>query len=65
LEKVVWGTTPSGLSLIGALLIIGAAIWVSLQKSKKSTTTAQVRRPSVDEESSLLGNSGDSGSRRV
>ncbi|ETS74528.1 hypothetical protein PFICI_14394 [Pestalotiopsis fici W106-1] len=63
LEKIVWGTTPSGLSLIGALLIIGAAIWVSLQKSKKST--GQVRRPSVDEESSLLGNSGDSGSRRV
>ncbi|KAK6189321.1 hypothetical protein LQW54_013384 [Pestalotiopsis sp. IQ-011] len=63
LEKIVWGTTPSGWSLIGALLIIGAAMWVSLQKSKK--TAAEAKPSSVDEESSLLGNSGDGGSRRV
>lgn len=63
LEKIVWGTTPSGWSLIGALLIIGAAVWVSLQKSKR--TAAEAKPSSVDEESSLLGNSGDGGSRRV
>jgi hypothetical protein len=63
LEKIVWGTTPSGLSLIGAVLIIGAAIWVSLQKSKK--TSVEPKTPVVDEESSLLGNNGDSGSRRA
>ncbi|KAI0175351.1 DUF6 domain protein [Pestalotiopsis sp. NC0098] len=63
LEKIVWGTTPSGWSLIGALLIIGAAVWVSLQKSKR--TAAEAKPSSVDEESSLLGNSGDGGARRV
>ncbi|KAK9419697.1 hypothetical protein SUNI508_07183 [Seiridium unicorne] len=63
LERIVWGTTPSGWSLIGAALIIGAAIWVSLQKSHKPAD--EIKPPVVDEESSLLGNSGDPGSRRA
>ena len=33
-ERIIWGTTPSFLSLLGASLIIGAAIWVSLQKDQ-------------------------------
>lgn len=32
IERVVWGTTPPITSLIGGGLIIGAAVWVSLQK---------------------------------
>ncbi|KAH6644957.1 hypothetical protein BKA67DRAFT_586555 [Truncatella angustata] len=61
LEKIVWGTTPAGWSFVGAVLIIGAAIWVSLQKQKKPAVEA---KPAVvDEESSLLGNTGDTGSR--
>lgn len=31
-EKLIWGTTPPVESLVGAVLIIGAAIAVSLQK---------------------------------
>ncbi|KAI1465165.1 uncharacterized protein F4812DRAFT_462010 [Daldinia caldariorum] len=52
LERVVWGTTPPAESLFGSALIIGSAIWVSLQKSE--TTTEQKARV-VDEERSLLG----------
>ncbi|OTB07925.1 hypothetical protein M426DRAFT_317432 [Hypoxylon sp. CI-4A] len=51
LERVVWGTTPPVESLFGSVLIIGSAIWVSLQKSKTPTK----QKPLVDEESSLLG----------
>jgi drug/metabolite transporter (DMT)-like permease len=63
LERVVWGTSPSGWSFIGAALIIGAAAWVSLQKNK---VPAEQMRPSpVDEESSLLGNGAEGVSRRA
>ncbi|KAI0098827.1 DUF6-domain-containing protein [Nemania sp. FL0031] len=53
IERVIWGTTPPVLSLVGSLLIIGAAIWLSLQKAKPSEV--KERTPVVDEETSLLG----------
>ncbi|KAI1332262.1 hypothetical protein F5Y16DRAFT_394336 [Xylariaceae sp. FL0255] len=49
LERAVWGTTPPLLSLAGSGLIIGAAVWLSLQKTKPEKTRAV-----VDEETSLL-----------
>ncbi|KAI1653226.1 hypothetical protein F4813DRAFT_393910 [Daldinia decipiens] len=52
LERVVWGTTPPVESLFGSALIIGSAIWVSLQKSRTAT---KQKAPVVDEERSLLG----------
>ncbi|RYO86601.1 hypothetical protein DL764_008991 [Monosporascus ibericus] len=55
-ERVVWGTTPPPLSLIGAVLIIGAAIWLSLQKNHPPVAQ---QKPVADEESSLLGSQGD------
>ncbi|KAI0550906.1 DUF6-domain-containing protein [Xylaria curta] len=53
IERVIWGTTPALLSLIGSTLIIGAAIWLSLQKAKPNE--AKERTAVVDEETSLLG----------
>ncbi|KAI0138736.1 hypothetical protein F4776DRAFT_663104 [Hypoxylon sp. NC0597] len=53
LERVVWGTTPPVESLFGSALIIGSAIWVSLQKNK---TPSPQKAVAVDEEQSLLGN---------
>ncbi|KAI0864666.1 hypothetical protein F4860DRAFT_463049 [Xylaria cubensis] len=53
IERVIWGTTPAPLSLIGSALIIGAAIWLSLQKAKPNE--AKERTAVVDEETSLLG----------
>ncbi|KAI1393270.1 uncharacterized protein F4822DRAFT_6101 [Hypoxylon trugodes] len=52
LERVVWGTTPPAESLFGSALIIGSALWVSLQKNKTPPTQ---KPPVVDEEQSLLG----------
>jgi drug/metabolite transporter (DMT)-like permease len=55
IERVVWGTTPPLESFFGAALIIGAAVWISLQKN----AAAQEKRPDVvDEESALLGGDG-------
>ncbi|KAK7187325.1 hypothetical protein DPSP01_002458 [Paraphaeosphaeria sporulosa] len=50
-ERLVWGTTPPLESLFGAVLIIGAAVWVSLQKNAVKEKGSKA----VDEESSLLG----------
>lgn len=52
IERVVWGTTPPIESLFGSALIIGSAIWVSLQKNKPPTEKKDLV---VDEERSLLG----------
>ncbi|KAI1492023.1 hypothetical protein F5X96DRAFT_628975 [Biscogniauxia mediterranea] len=54
IERVIWGTTPPVMSFAGSGLIIGAAIWLSFQKSKPSS---QKDTPVIDEESALLGNS--------
>lgn len=52
IERVIWGTTPPLESFGGAALIIGAAIWITLQKN---TATKSEAKKVVDEESSLLG----------
>ncbi|KAI1839977.1 hypothetical protein JX266_013821 [Neoarthrinium moseri] len=61
IERVVWGTVPAGWSLLGSALIIGAAVWVSLQKTKVQALPA--KSPVVDEESSLLGTAADRATR--
>lgn len=53
IERVIWGTTPPIESFVGAALIIGAAIWVTLQKNN---VDREKPAKTVDEESSLLGN---------
>ncbi|KAI1428919.1 hypothetical protein F5Y12DRAFT_728776 [Xylaria sp. FL1777] len=53
IERVIWGTTPPILSLAGSVLIISAAIWLSLQKAKPDEV--KERTALVDEETSLLG----------
>ncbi|KAF2971968.1 hypothetical protein GQX73_g1558 [Xylaria multiplex] len=53
IERVIWGTTPPVLSLVGSALIIGAAIWLSLQKAKPNEV--KERTAVADEETSLLG----------
>ncbi|RKL20154.1 hypothetical protein BFJ68_g2862 [Fusarium oxysporum] len=45
IERIVWGTTPPITSFIGSALIIGSAIWVSLQKKAPAEP-----RPLLDEE---------------
>ncbi|KAG9191830.1 hypothetical protein G6011_10564 [Alternaria panax] len=50
-EKLVWGTTPPVESLVGAVLIVGAAIAVSLQKAGGKNKKVKVVN---DEERRLL-----------
>ncbi len=57
LERIVWGTTPPVESFVGSAFIIGAAIWISVQKKVQSVQKTTVV---PDEESSLLGQADDS-----
>ncbi|KAI1078810.1 DUF6-domain-containing protein [Whalleya microplaca] len=57
IERVIWGTTPPILSFLGSALIIGAAIWLSLQRNKPAPVQKKI--PVPDEESSLLGRGQD------
>ena len=52
MDKVVWGTTPNVMSLIGSSLILGGAIVVAIHKEKTSTTKDEPLRS--DEERGLL-----------
>ncbi|EGX91706.1 hypothetical protein CCM_05864 [Cordyceps militaris CM01] len=51
IERVVWGTTPPLESFIGSALIVGAAVWVGLQKKMPQP---ERKKPAPDEETSLL-----------
>lgn len=52
IDYTVWGATPRMSSILGSALIIGAAIWISLQK--KSASERRETPARVDEESPLL-----------
>jgi hypothetical protein len=52
-DKLVWGTTPGTLSIIGSSLILGSAIYVAMRKEdpKKATEREQ---GNGDEERGLM-----------
>lgn len=54
-ERVIWGTTPPVESLGGAVLIIGAAVAVSLLKEGGGKNEGQGKKQVEDEERRLLG----------
>lgn len=35
-ERVVWGTVPKWLSIVGSVMILGSVIFVGVRKSKKT-----------------------------
>ena len=61
LERLIWGTTPPLESFIGSTLIIGAAVWVSLQKR---SVADQKQSVVPDEERSLLGDADETSAER-
>lgn len=63
IERVIWGTTPPIESFGGAALIIGAAVWITLQKNTAAKKD-DGKKKAVDEESSLLGDEEDRPERR-
>lgn len=53
-DKLVWGTTPGTLSIIGSSLILGSAIYVAMKREdpKKNKTPREARHE--DEERGLI-----------
>jgi hypothetical protein len=53
-DKLVWGTTPGALSIIGSSLILGSAIYVALHKSTGQKETEGRGRGTREEEAGLM-----------
>jgi len=52
-DKLVWGTTPGVLSIVGSSLILGSALFVAVRKNKAKEAKAE-GRGSADEEVGLM-----------
>ncbi|KAF2467067.1 uncharacterized protein BDR25DRAFT_235830 [Lindgomyces ingoldianus] len=53
-DKIVWGTTPGALSIIGSSLILGSAIFVAMHKEHEIKGREGPGRGSGDEERGLM-----------
>jgi hypothetical protein len=54
LDKLVWGTTPGVLSIIGSSLILGSAIYVAMHKENPKKAHDVQERGDGDEELGLM-----------
>jgi hypothetical protein len=54
LDKLVWGTTPGILSIIGSSLILGSAIYVAMHKEEPKMADDVQERGDGDEEVGLI-----------
>jgi hypothetical protein len=52
-DKLVWGTTPGLVSIIGSSLILGSAIYVAMYKEGPAKSTGR-ERGNGDEERGLM-----------
>lgn len=53
-DKLVWGTTPGALSIIGSSLILGSAIYVAMNKGDPNKKIEPTRRGDEEEERGLM-----------
>lgn len=53
-DKLVWGTTPGALSIIGSSLILGSAIYVAMHKETSKKGTEGRGEGSGEEERGLM-----------
>lgn len=53
-DKLVFGTTPSALSIVGSSLILGSAIYVAVHKGDAKKDSDRRGRPSGEEETGLM-----------
>jgi hypothetical protein len=53
-DKLIWGTTPGVLSIIGSSLILGSAIYVAMRKEDTQKAEVPRERADRDEEEGLL-----------
>jgi hypothetical protein len=62
-DKLVFGTTPGMLSIVGSTLILGSAIYVAVRKEDtKIQATANTSEHVTDEERALVDGADDSDS---
>ncbi|KAF2127430.1 hypothetical protein P153DRAFT_368726 [Dothidotthia symphoricarpi CBS 119687] len=53
-DKLIWGTTPSALSIVGSSLILGSAIYVAMNKEYVKKDDVVRGREDTDEEQGLM-----------
>jgi hypothetical protein len=53
-DKLIWGTTPGALSIIGSSLILGSAIYVAMHKESPSRPEVVRERGDQEEERGLM-----------
>ncbi|KAI4658881.1 hypothetical protein J4E81_010247 [Alternaria sp. BMP 2799] len=53
-DKLIWGTTPSALSIVGSSLILGSAIYVAMNKEEPKKNVEPVGRGDSEEERGLM-----------
>lgn len=62
-DKLVWGTTPDALSIIGSSLILGSAIYVAMNKEESRKIVERRERGNGEEERRLMSPGSDDGRR--
>ncbi|KAI4681847.1 uncharacterized protein J4E84_007444 [Alternaria hordeiaustralica] len=53
-DKLIWGTTPSALSIVGSSLILGSAIYVAMNKEEPKKALEPMGRGDSEEERGLM-----------
>ncbi|KAH6875299.1 hypothetical protein BKA58DRAFT_467113 [Alternaria rosae] len=53
-DKLIWGTTPSALSIVGSSLILGSAIYVAMNKEEPKKIVEPTARGDSEEERGLM-----------
>ena len=53
-DKLIWGTTPGALSIIGSSLILGSAIYVAMHKEGPGKVATFRERSSQEDEQGLM-----------
>ena len=53
-DKLIWGTTPGALSIIGSSLILGSAIYVAMHKESPGKVAGFRGRSNQEEEQGLV-----------
>ena len=66
-DKLIWGTTPGALSIVGSSLILGSAIYVAMRKGRQLKDGEGGGRGSAEEERGLMivGEPGEEGDTEV
>ncbi|KAJ9642442.1 hypothetical protein H2199_004823 [Coniosporium tulheliwenetii] len=67
-DKLIWGTTPSGVSIVGSSMILGSAIYVAVQKEVakgKGTIEGRTREGDEEEVAGLVEGMDADGGERV